>query len=67
MYLFCFWLMSWLFLSLASEPIILLLELGRRVGLLEWDLETARAMIGRNEEVLAKSLEERRALKGELD
>ena len=34
---------------------------------LERDLETAKAMIGQNAEVLAKSLEERRALEGELD
>ena len=67
MYLFCFWLMSWLFLSLASEPVILLLELGGRVGLLEQDLEMAKATIGQNTEALAKSLEERHALEGELD
>ena len=46
MYLFCFWLMSWLFLSLASEPVILLLELGGRVGSLERYLEMAKVMIG---------------------
>ena len=34
---------------------------------LERDLETAKATFGRNVEALAKSLEERRALKGELD
>ena len=34
---------------------------------MERDLETANATIGRNAEALAKSLEERRALKGELD
>jgi len=34
---------------------------------LEQDLEMAKAMIGQNAEVLAKSLEERRALEGELD
>ena len=67
MYLFYFWLMSWLFLSLASEPIILLLELGERVWSLEQDLETAKAMIGLNAEALAKSLEERHALEGDLD
>jgi len=67
MYLFYFWLMSWLFLSLASEPVILLPELGGRVGSMERDLETAKAMIGRNAEALSKSLEERRALEGELD
>ena len=35
--------------------------------LLEQDLEMAKATIGRSVEVLAKSLEERCALKGELD
>jgi len=35
--------------------------------LLEQDLETARATIGWNAEALAKSLEERCALEGELD
>ena len=34
---------------------------------LEQDLETAKAMTVHNAEVLAKSLEERRALEGELD
>ena len=34
---------------------------------MERDLETAKAMFGRNAEVLAKSLEERRALEEELD
>ena len=34
---------------------------------MEWDLETAKAMFGQNAEVLAKSLEEQHALKGELD
>ena len=34
---------------------------------LEWDLETAKVTIGQNAEALAKSLEERRALEGELD
>ena len=34
---------------------------------LEQDLETAKATIGRNAKALAKSLEERRALEGELD
>ena len=59
--------MSWFLLSLASELVILLLELGGRVGSLERDLETAKAMIGQNAEALAKSLEERCALEGELD
>ena len=36
------------------------------VGSLEQDLETARAIIGWNAEALAKSLEECRALEGEL-
>ena len=34
---------------------------------LERDLETAKATIGQNVEAMAKSLEERRALEGELD
>ena len=33
----------------------------------EWELETAKATIGRSVEALAKSLEERHALEGELD
>ena len=55
------------FLSLASELVVLLPELGGRVESLEKDLETAKAMMGRRVEALAKSLEERRALEGELD
>ena len=55
------------FLSLASKLVILLLELGGRVGSLEQDLETTKATIGRSTEALPKSLEERCALKGELD
>ena len=55
------------FLSLASKLVILLLELGGRVGFLEQDLETAKAMISWSAEALAKSLEERHALKGELN
>ena len=34
---------------------------------LEQDLETVKATFGQNTEELAKSLEERRALEGELD
>ena len=34
---------------------------------MERDLETAKVMTGQNSEALAKSLEERRALEGELD
>ena len=59
--------MSWFFLSLASELVVLLPELGGRVGSLERELETAKAAIGQSAEVLAKSLEERHALEGELD
>ena len=58
MYLFCLWLMSWFFLSLASELVVLFLELGRKIGSLEWELETTKAAIGRSAEALAKSLEE---------
>jgi len=46
---------------------VLFPELGGRIGSLEQDLEMAKAMIGRNVETLAKSLEERRTLEGELD
>ena len=67
MYLFRLWLMSWFFLSLASELVVLFLELGGKFGSLEWELEIAKAVIGRSMEALAKSLEERCALKGELD
>ena len=67
MYLFLLWLMPWFFLSFASELVVLLLELGGRIGSLERDLETTKAAIGRSTEALAKSLEERCALKGELD
>ena len=58
MYLFRLWLMSWFFLSLAYELVILFLELGRKIGSLERELETAKAVIGRSAEALAKSLEE---------
>ena len=34
---------------------------------LEWDLEMVKATFGWNVEALAKSLEEQRALEGELD
>ena len=34
---------------------------------MERDLETTKAMFGQNAKALAKTLEERRALKGELD
>ena len=34
---------------------------------MEQDLETAKVTFGQNAEALAKSLEERRALEGELD
>ena len=67
MYLFRLWLMSWFFLSLAFELVVLFLELGGKVGSLERELETAKVAIGRSTEALAKSLEERRALEGELD
>ena len=67
MYMFCLWLMSCFFLSLASELVVLFLELGGKVGSLEWELGIAKAVIGRSMEALAKSLEERCALKGELD
>ena len=67
MCLLCLWLMSWFFLSLASKLVILFLELGGKVSSLERVLETAKAAIGQSVEVLAKYLEERCALEGELD
>ena len=67
LYLFHLWLMSWFFLSLASELVVLFLELGEKIGSLERELETAKAVIGQRAEALAKSLEERHALEGELD
>ena len=67
MFLLRLWLMSWFFLSLASELVVLFLELGGKLGSLERELETAKAAIGQSAEVLAKSLEERCALEGELD
>ena len=66
MYLFHLWLMSCFFLSLASKLVVLFPELDGRIGSLERELETAKAVIGRSAEALAKSLEERRALEGEL-
>ncbi|XP_066308055.1 uncharacterized protein [Miscanthus floridulus] len=42
-------------------------ELVGKVEVLEWDLETTKAMLGRRTEELAKSREERRALEGDLD
>ena len=67
MYLFRFWLMSWFFHFLASELVILLPELGRRVGSLERELEMAKVAIGWSTEALAKSLKEQCALEGALD
>ena len=67
MYLLRLWLMPWFFLSFASKLVVLVLELGGRIGSLERKLEIAKVTIGRSAEVLAKSLEERCALEGELD
>ena len=50
-----------------SELIALLAELGEKVKALEQDLETSKASFSRNDGELAKSHEERRALKGGLD
>ena len=55
------------FLQPISEIVALLSELGGKVKSLEWDLETVKVTFGWNAEELAKSLEERRALEGELD
>ncbi|XP_066361478.1 uncharacterized protein [Miscanthus floridulus] len=50
-----------------SELVALPPELGRKVEVLERDLETTKATLSRNAEELAKSREERSALEGELD
>ena len=63
---FCFRCVGF-FLYLASKLVILIPELGGKVESLERDLEMAKATIGRNAEALAKSLEEQRAFKAELD
>ena len=57
-YLLCLWLMSWFFLSLASELVMPFPKLGGRIGSLERDLQTAKAAIGWSAEALAKSLDE---------
>ena len=67
MYLFYLWLMPWFFLSFASELVVLFPELGGKIGSLEQELEIAKVVIGRSTDALAKSLEERHALEGELD
>jgi len=67
MYLFHLWLMPWFLLSFASEFVVLFHELGGKIDSLEQELETAKTVIGRSMEALAKSLEERRALEWELD
>ncbi|XP_066314340.1 uncharacterized protein [Miscanthus floridulus] len=51
----------------VSELVALLAELGEKVEVLERDLETTKATLGRNTEELAKSHEECRALEGDLD
>ena len=55
------------FLQPISELVALLLELGGKVKSLERDLEMVKVTFGQNVEAQAKSLEERRALEGELD
>ena len=55
------------FLQSVSELVALLLELSGKVKSLERDLETVKVTFGWNAEEMAKSREERRALKGELD
>jgi len=59
--------MPWFFLSFASELVVLFLELGGEIGSLERELETAKTVIGQSTKALAKSLEERCALKEELN
>ena len=63
---FCF-LLCWLFPQPVSELVAILAELGRKVEVLERDLETTKAMLGWRTEELAKSREKRRALEGDLD
>ena len=63
---FCF-LLCWLFAQPVSKLVALLAELGGKVEVLEWDIETTQATLGRRMEELAKSREERRALEGDLD
>ncbi|XP_066320512.1 uncharacterized protein [Miscanthus floridulus] len=58
---------AWLREQPVSELVALLAELGEKVEVLERDLETTMATLGRNTEELAKSREERRALEGDLD
>ena len=55
------------FLQPVSELVTLFSELSGKVKSLEQDLETVKATFGQNAEELAKSLEERWALEGELD
>ena len=55
------------FLQPISELVALLSELGRKVKSLERDLEMVKVTFGQNADELAKSHEERHALKGELD
>ena len=55
------------FLQPVSELVTLLPELGGKLKSLERDLETVKVTFGWNAEELAKSLEERRALEGDLD
>ena len=65
-YLFVF-LLCWLFTQPVSELVALLAELGRKVEVLERDLEMTKATLGQRTKELAKSHEERRALEGDLD
>ena len=55
------------FLQPVSELVALLSELGGKVKMLEQDLETIKVTFSQNAEALAKSHEERCALKGDLD
>ena len=64
---FFVFLLCWLFPQPVSKLVALLAELGRKVEVLERDLETTKAMLGRNTEELAKSREEPHALEGDLD
>ena len=45
MYLFCLRLMPWFFLTFASELVVLFPELGGKVGSVDRELETAKAVL----------------------
>jgi len=64
--LFLFFIVGF-FLQPVSKLFALLLEVARKVKMLEQDLEMIKVTLSQNVEELAKSREERRALEGDLD